>query len=210
MGAFPQCLSHRQLSALRRFHVPKPPRKPIVFQKGSEAVYRDELRRAAKLHPRPAAERVRRGALACATQQEALVSPHHADHGRAGHSVLAFDRKKGIDHRSRGCCWNCSDVHRRNAVLRGHGRSKPSTRGISSLVAGPDLRPRGWLSNFESTNVEDQWSVASGQWLPVVSGSLPGKGAAWARHESRRARLQTRGFSSFTDHWPLTTASLHC
>ena len=63
MGAFPQCLGHRQLPPLRRFHLPQPPGNSFVFQEGSEAVHGDELRRAAALHPRSAA---RAGSTSCA------------------------------------------------------------------------------------------------------------------------------------------------
>ena len=62
MGPLPQGLGHRQLPSLRRRHLPRLAGNAVVFQKGSETVHRDELRRVAPLYPRLAAKRIRRGA----------------------------------------------------------------------------------------------------------------------------------------------------
>ncbi len=84
--------------ALRSGHVSRPAGNAVVFQERSQAVQRDELPGTAPLHPRFATERIRRGALARATAQKALLPPDHADHGCTCDSVLACqpDKKGAI------------------------------------------------------------------------------------------------------------------
>ena len=83
---------------------------PTYFKKEVQAVFGDELRGAAPLHPRSAAERLRRGPAQGPVAEEIAFPINYAGHGGAGDSVFAGRGKARRGHGRchggghRGCC----------------------------------------------------------------------------------------------------------
>src|ERR1700685_397361 len=153
MAAFAAHLGHCRLSRVRCRNVPRTQRDTRLFQERSETVFGDELRRAATLHSRSTAERIRRGAPESAVAEETFLSGDHSGDGHTSDSLCLNHWKKRNSHGSGRGVGDCSFLYRGIASVRGDGRLKPVTARAGGVVPRSDFLSARRIFDLEGSHV---------------------------------------------------------
>ena len=144
---------HAELPPLRRCGSGRHQRATGLLQEGSQAVFGDELSGVEPLHPRPAAERFRRGAVESSAAEKAGLSGDRAGHGGARDPLFSLRRKAWRGGRRGHRGGNRNRLLDGLWAVRGDGKHQPVAAGAGRLVARPNFRTAGRIPDFEGTDV---------------------------------------------------------
>src|SRR5207237_2879952 len=126
-----------------------------LFQEGSQTVIRNELRRAASLHPRSAAKWFRCSKAKSPAPEKIRLSVYHFCNGDSSGPIRALRRASRRPYwrrRSRGYRRHLLD---RLGPFRSDGEPESTSPQSRRLVPRRNLRTHRWIFDLESANLRN-------------------------------------------------------